>query len=154
MQQPHFGQAKAAVFAGLGSSVAAAVVRIALHRLKEVDVRAIVFHYSIVIVVAAIGAIFLFDPGTLPSPDLSTRTISLLLGLGLAAESGQYFVTKSLANGLPARVSVVGLTQVAFALAFKVMIWQRSFSALSLVGIVLVLAPTGWILWNRPNANS
>ena len=46
-----------------------------------------------------------------------------------------------------AKVSVVGLTQVGFAMLYDVGVWDYSFDALSLLGIVLVVAPAGWLLY-------
>jgi drug/metabolite transporter (DMT)-like permease len=43
-------------------------------------------------------------------------------------------------------VSVLGLTQVVFAMAFDVLFWHRSFDPITLAGIVLVLAPSAWVM--------
>ncbi len=51
------------------------------------------------------------------------------------------------AAGPPAKVSVVSLTQVGFALVYDVAIWKHTFSHWSLVGMVLVVTPTGLLLW-------
>ena len=63
-----------------------------------------------------------------------------LIAVLLAAFSPAY------AAGAPARVAVLGLTQVVFAMGFDVVLWHRTFSAASLAGTVLVLAPTAWLV--------
>jgi drug/metabolite transporter (DMT)-like permease len=59
-------------------------------------------------------------------------------------------MTRAYALGSAARVSVVGLTQIVFALAFDLLLWRRSFDALTLAGILLVVAPSGWLTLRRP----
>jgi drug/metabolite transporter (DMT)-like permease len=78
------------------------------------------------------------------------REVALLLAVGGTATVGQFFLTKAFAAGPPAKVSVVALTQVAFALAFDVILWQQSFHSSTLLGMVLVIAPTAWVLGHRP----
>ena len=48
-----------------------------------------------------------------------------------------------------AKVSVVGLTQIVWGMAFDALLWQHSFGWMKLVGIVLVVAPTSWLLLRR-----
>jgi drug/metabolite transporter (DMT)-like permease len=50
------------------------------------------------------------------------------------------------AAGPPARVSVVGLSQVGFMMLFEILIWHRTFNIGTLLGIFLVMAPTAWTL--------
>ena len=73
-----------------------------------------------------------------------------MLGLGLCATIGQLCLTKAFATGSPAKVSVVGLTQIVFGLLVDVLLLGNVPSPLTLVGIVLVLAPTAWVLTHRP----
>ena len=74
---------------------------------------------------------------------------SMLLGMGLAATIGQICLTKAFALGDPAKVSIVGLTQVGFGMLFDAAIWGRSFTPLTLSGIALIVAPTAWLLLRR-----
>jgi drug/metabolite transporter (DMT)-like permease len=46
-------------------------------------------------------------------------------------------------------VAVVGLTQVIFALLFDVLLFGHSFAPLTLLGMVLVLTPTAWLILAR-----
>ena len=71
----------------------------------------------------------------------------MLIATGVAATSGQLFLTVAFAAGPPAKVSVVGLTQVGFAMFYDVGIWGHAFNTLSLVGMLLALAPTAWLLY-------
>jgi drug/metabolite transporter (DMT)-like permease len=116
---------------------------------RQIDPRAIVVHFSAVALLFCLASLFLFDrapdlPGVLAGP-----APWMLLGVGLTATAGQLLLTRAFAAGPPARVSVIALTQVVFAMAFDVFLWERSFNPLTLVGIVLVLAPTGWLMAGR-----
>jgi drug/metabolite transporter (DMT)-like permease len=84
----------------------------------------------------------------------NAATAAMLLGVGLTATIGQIFLTKAFAAGPPAKVSVVGLAQVVFGMMYDVAVWQREFDAMTLAGIVLVLAPTAWLLLRGATATA
>ena len=146
MQRPDFqdGGAYLAIGAAVFSSFTSAVAMIGLHQVKEVDPRAIVAHFSGVALAGCIVALFVF-PTSGPLV-LDLKTAALLLGVGLSATIGQLFLTKAFTAGPPARVSVIGLTQVGFTMLLEIVFWQRTFSGLTLLGISLVVAPTAWTL--------
>ena len=50
------------------------------------------------------------------------------------------------ALGDPSRVSIVGLTQLVFGVAYDRLVWHRQYSAGTIAGIALVAAPTAWLL--------
>ena len=66
--------------------------------------------------------------------------------MGLAALIGQLFLTLAFSAGVPAKVSVIGLTQIVFAVVFDMFLFNRTMNALTLVGTLLVIAPTAWLL--------
>jgi drug/metabolite transporter (DMT)-like permease len=149
IQQPHLADGNFAVLIALASSFTTAVAMIGLHRLQHIDVRAIVVHFSGVSLVFSIASLFLFDR-TLPVKNvLAGATLVMLLGVGVSATIGQILLTKAFAGGLPAKVSVVSLTQIVFALAFDALLWERHFNSLTLVGMSLVVAPTAWVMMYR-----
>ena len=120
-----------------------------LHRLRDLDVRAIVVHFSAVSLVFCLAAWFIFPNDASPHLELDALAWSMLLGMGLAATAGQICLTKAFALGDPAKVSIVGLTQVGFGMLFDAAIWGRSFTPLTLAGIALIVAPTAWLLLRR-----
>jgi hypothetical protein len=73
-------------------------------------------------------------------------TLLLLLGVGVTATVGQLCVTRAFTDGPPARVAVVGLMQIVFALGLDLVFAEPYLSALTLAGIGLVLAPTAWVM--------
>jgi drug/metabolite transporter (DMT)-like permease len=120
-----------------------------LHRLQDIDPRAIVVHYSAVGLLVCL-VLFPWLAGETPRAGLDKpMTVAMLLGVGLTATIGQIFLTKAFAAGPPAKVSVVGLAQVVFAFLFDRLFWGRSFEPLTILGMALVLAPTAWLMLRR-----
>lgn len=155
IQRPHLAAAgdNLAVGVALLGSVSTAVAMIGLHRLRGVDTRAVVAHFAGVASLVA-GAWYLAGgPGggaAVPGPTgpggIDPVTVLLLLGVGVTGTVGQIFLTKAYAAGAPARVAVLGLTQVVFGLGLDAVVWRRDLPPASLAGTVLVLAPTAWLL--------
>ncbi len=157
IQQPHVGEtnhATAAACAALGASFCSGLAMIGLHRLKSLHTWAIVVHFSLVSLLFSGGAFFVFDRSRAGTSDWSARTLAMLLCVGLSATVGQFFLTKAFTSGPPARVSVAGLTQVGFGMAFDALLWGKSFGLLTILGTILVVAPTGWLLWRREEDES
>lgn len=145
IQQPHRGGDRFAVVVALLSSVSSAVAMLGLHRLRGIDARAIVAHFAGVASVVA-GVWILLRRDVMTSRTLEPLTILMLLGVGVTGTAGQFFLTRAYAVGPPARIAVIGLTQVVFALGFDVVVWQRSLTPVTCAGFVLVLAPTVWLI--------
>jgi len=59
---------------------------------------------------------------------------------------GQLCVTKAFTYGQPARISVVGLLQIVFALGLDLLIDGSSIQPTTFAGIALVLAPIAWMM--------
>jgi drug/metabolite transporter (DMT)-like permease len=147
ISQPHFAESRPLpALIALLASFSTSVAMLGLHRLRQIDPRAIVAHFSGVSFLAC-TVVMVIDPAdSWGTSRLEGTTLAMLGGLGLSATVGQLFLTKAFAAGPPARVSVVALTQVAFALVFDALIWRHPFGLTRLAGIVLVLAPTAWLL--------
>lgn len=144
--QPHLAaDATFPALVALTSSFSTSISMLGLHRLQYIDPRAIVAHFSAVSLVVCLG-LLLFVPSRASGNEFDVTSLSMLLGVGACATIGQIFLTKAFAAGPPAKVSVVALTQVAFAMLFDWLVEGHTFSAVSLLGIVLVMAPTAWLL--------
>ena len=59
---------------------------------------------------------------------------------------GQVFLTKAYAAGMPSEIAVISLTQVIFALIFELAFEGHTAPPIVLLGMVLILAPTAWIM--------
>lgn len=137
----------------LASSFFSAIALIGLHKLHKLDPRAIVAHFSAVSLAFAIAAWFVFPRRSEPL-SLGLDQLLMLLGVGVTATIGQIFLTKAFAAGSPGRVSVVGLSQVGFGLILELIFFQRTYSAPMIVGIILVLAPTAWMMLRSKSSSS
>lgn len=135
-----------AVAAALVGSFTTAVAMLGLHRLQDIDTRAIVVHFSAVASLVCVGSFFVFRQMPPPREVTDGHNPLILLAVGLTATIGQLFLTKAFAAGPPAKVSVVGLTQIVFALVLDVVLWKQAFQPLTLLGMALVIAPTAWVM--------
>lgn len=146
VEQPHLESGNLGVPVALAAAAFTAVAMLGLHSLATLDPRAIVVHFSAVATVFCFAAFLVgprqHDVGAVLEPVMILR----LLGMGLAALIGQLFLTLAFSRGSPARVSVVGLSQIVFALTFDVIFLERPLNALTLLGTALVVAPTAWLL--------
>src|SRR4029078_10818229 len=111
--------------AAIVSSFTSAIALIGLHHVREIDPRAVVVHFSAVALACCIASLFLF-PTSHPIT-LDARTLALCLGVGISATIGQLFLTIAFAIGPPARVWVIGLSQVGFTMLFEMIVTHRSF---------------------------
>jgi drug/metabolite transporter (DMT)-like permease len=151
IQQPHLGGSNLAAVVALAGSFSTALAMIGLHRLQGIDTWAIVVHFSAVALVLCLGAVFLFDRSDSWRELFAGPTLLLLLGVGVAATLGQLCLTKAFSTGNPARVSVVGLSQVVFALLFDVLLWKQPLGPGKLLGLGLILVPSAWMMRPGPH---
>ena len=133
-----------AVGVAVAGSVSSAVAMLGLHRLRDVDTRAIVAHFAGVASLVA-SAWLAARPEVLRPELIDPTTLLILLGVGISGTVGQFFLTRAYASGPPSEVSMVGLWQVVFGMGFDVLLWGRTITPLAVAGIALVLAPTLWL---------
>jgi drug/metabolite transporter (DMT)-like permease len=130
-----------AIAAGMLSGVAL----INLHRVKHIDTQAVVAHFSGV-ATALSFVVWATLPMATPTQEIDNASVIRILGVGVAATFGQICLTKAFSSGVPARVSVVGLSQVVVAALVKWLTEGRTPTWGSLVGMGLVLAATVWVI--------
>lgn len=150
VQQPEASGDRIAGLLALGNALATAVAMLGLNRLGGVDARAVVVHFSGVSTLFTL-AFLLLSSGRVDYSVLNEgTTLALLAGVGLAGTLGQLAMTRAFALGSAPRVSVVGLTQIVFALVFDLIFWQRPLNTIIALGILLVIAPSGWLMLHNP----
>jgi drug/metabolite transporter (DMT)-like permease len=146
VQQPHLAQGHWAVLLALTAALATAVAMIGLHRLEGLDTWPIVAHFGGVATLFCLAALLLPGDSILANELPDGKPLYLLLGVGLTATCGQFFLTRAFTVGTPTRVAVISLSQVVMAMVLDVLLWNHSFSPAMLLGTALVLAPAGWVL--------
>lgn len=145
IQRPHLAEGNFAALVAVSVSLFTALAMIGLHRLKGIDTRAVVVHFSAVSLLFATAAFFLF-PRHGDSLALDGRQIAQLVGVGLTATLGQICLTTAFTTGDPAKISVVGLTQIVFALILDAAVLHHPLDPEKLLGIPLVIGPTAWLM--------
>jgi drug/metabolite transporter (DMT)-like permease len=150
IQGPQIALGNYGAFAAVAASVFSAFAMLGLNRLRGIDTRAIVVHFSGVAALTCLASYFVFDHRDASPFAVEPRTLGLLLAVGVSATVGQLFLTKAFASSsAPAKVSVLGLTQVVFVMAIKQFIRPHDLTWQSVVGTVLIVAPTAWMLLRR-----
>jgi drug/metabolite transporter (DMT)-like permease len=150
IQRPESVGNQLAALLALGNAFSTSVSMLGLNRLKGVDARAVVTHFSGVSTVFTLLFLLVAGGGVDFGAMRDTWTLMLLVGVGFAGTLGQLAMTKAFALGSPSKVSVVGLMQIVFALLFDLLLWRRAFDALVITGIVLVVAPSAWLMLRSP----
>lgn len=151
MQRPNLDArtgAQLAVLLALVAAVTSAVAMLGLHRLKNLHPWAVVAHFSGVATVIVMATWL-----SASAPGLSALTspliVALLFGVAGTATFGQFCLTRAFTSGQPARVSIVGLTQIVFALGLDAVFGRPALNLMTLLGIALVMAPTAWMMAER-----
>lgn len=149
IQQPHFQDGKFACLMALCGAFCTSIAMLGLNRLQHIDPRAIVVHFSGVASLAT--TMFLLATNRKDySPQLTDKTTMVLLVLvGMAGVAGQIGMTKAFAKGQATQISVVALSQILFGLVFDVLFWSRGLNWISMLGMILVIVPTAWLILGR-----
>ncbi|MBI3407878.1 MAG: DMT family transporter [Planctomycetes bacterium] len=146
IQGPQLNEGNLIILIPLASSLFTSVAMIGLHRLRGVNTSAVVVHFSGVALVFAAISFFAFERDRPVDTHPDATHLLQLLGVGVAATVGQLLLTKAFTTGNPARIAVVGLMQVVFALILDAMFLANLPSLEQICGISLVLAPTAWLM--------
>ncbi len=137
-----------AVVSTLVAAFSTAVAMLGLNRLRHIHPWSIVAHFSGVALMFSLTAFLIGGSASAtalpPLPQI--EAVWLLLAVGASATVGQLFLTKAFSSGPPAKISVISLTQVVFALLLDMLFWDRRFNALTFAGMALVMAPTAWLM--------
>ena len=161
VQQPGVDGFNPVALVVIAVSIFTALAMMGLNRLKHLDPRAVVVHFSGVSTILCVAALFLLPLMGAAEPlefgqlrALEAPTIFALLGVGVTATIGQFFLTKAFTAGAPARISVVGLTQVVFVFVLDIGLLGRSLHPVQMLGVMLIVVPTAWIMLRGPRRKS
>ena len=144
IQQPRFDQNNFAILVGILQALLAAIAVYNLHRVKNVHPTTIVAHFTGVASIITGLVLLPALPSLLDGTKYTWPVIVSLLGIGLSGTAAQLAMTRAYMLGNPAQNATVGLAQVAFATLFDVVIWNRSFSTATIVGILLITVPSAF----------
>jgi drug/metabolite transporter (DMT)-like permease len=157
IQQPHFQSGKFACLMALCGAFFTSIAMLGLNRLRSIDPRAIVVHFSGVASLATGAFLALTNLADRKdySAQLNGRHVLIPLALvGIAGVAGQIGMTLAFAKGQASRVSVIALSQILFGLVFDAIFWSRSVNAISLLGMIFVIVPAAWLILGETPARS
>ncbi|MCZ6469241.1 MAG: DMT family transporter [Candidatus Dadabacteria bacterium] len=142
-------------FAGLLAVYAAfggAVVMICLRKLKNLDPRVIVTHFSGIATIITLITLFSVRGEVDLSVFDSTTIILMLLGVGVFGTIGQLAMTKAFSIGEAPSVASAGFIKVGFSAGYDLLIWNYIFNIPTIIGMILILASTGWLFSRKKNS--
>jgi len=146
VEQAHLVDRNIAGLAALFAAFAGAVVMILLRKLRDIDPRIIVTHFSgtataiCLILIIVLGKDFNFS-----FMEKSTNLL-MLAGVGVFGTIGQLAMTKAFSIGEAPSVASAGFIRVGFSAAYDLFIWQHVFQITTLLGVALILGSTGGLL--------
>ncbi len=146
VEQAHLMDRNIAGLTALFAAFAGAVVMILLRKLRDIDPRIIVTHFSgtataiCLILIIVLGKDFDFS-----FMEKSTNLL-MLAGVGVFGTIGQLAMTKAFSIGEAPSVAPAGFIRVGFSAAYDLFIWQHAFQITTLIGVALILGSTGGLL--------
>lgn len=145
IEKPHIAQKNYAALVALMASFFGSVVMICLRKLRSIDPRVIVTHFSGTSTIVGILALLIFRD----SPDFQslfdTEIVMMLAGVGLFGTFGQLSMTKAFSLGTAPTVSTAGLVKVGFSAMYDLLIWKYVFHYSTIAGMILILGSTAWL---------
>ncbi len=138
MERPTFNAESLPMIAALLAAVTSAIVRVSLSRLGGLPTISVVTHHSAVATVATLlASLFLVDSIVLVE-DLHPATWLLLIPVGLFGTVAQLFMTSSYGRGNTLMVTLISLSSIAFAAAYDVLFWDRTFDRFHALGALMI----------------
>ncbi|HQR35665.1 MAG TPA: DMT family transporter [Blastocatellia bacterium] len=149
IQQPHFQDGKFACLMALCGAFCTSIAMLGLNRLQHIDPRAIVVHFSGIASIATTLFLLATNRKDYSAQLTDKYALALLVLVGLGGVAGQIGMTMAFAKGQASQISVVALSQILFGLVFDVLFWNHHVNVVSLLGMVLVIVPTAWLILSR-----
>jgi drug/metabolite transporter (DMT)-like permease len=146
VEQAHFTDEGIAGPVALFAAFGGAIVMILLRKLRDVDPRVIVTHFTGTATVVCLILIFALGKKINLSFMDKPANILMLTGVGVFGTIGQLAMTKAFSLGEAPSVASAGFVRVGFSAAYDILIWQRMFQLATLLGVALILGSTGGLL--------
>lgn len=135
-------------FAGLVAlyaAMAGAVVMICLRKLRDLDPRVIVTHFSGTASIIALLVIIFHREGFHFSAFSSSYSMILLLAVGVFGTIGQLAMTKAFSMDEAPTVASAGYVRVGFSAGYDLLIWNYVIEGPTIIGMLLILTSTAWL---------
>ena len=148
VEHPIFTSGNFAGAVALYAAIGGAVVMICLRKLRDLDPRVIVTHFSATATIIAFLTLITVRGEADFSGLGDTRLLLMLLGVGVLGTLGQLAMTKAFSMAEAPSVASAGFVKVGFSAGFDVFIWKYVFEYQTILGMLLILGSTMW-LFNR-----
>ena len=154
VEQPRILEQNFAGLLALYAAFGGAVVMICLRKLKDLDLRIIITHFSGTATIITLITIFSVRGEVDLSVFENTTLILMLLGVGIFGTIGQIAMTKAFSIGEAPSVASAGFVKVGFAAGYDLLIWNYVFNASTIVGTALILLSTGWLFSRKKSSKA
>ena len=152
VEHPRIAEQNFAGLVALYAAFAGSIVMICLRKLRDIDLRVIVTHFSgTATLVSLLAILFLREDFDVSLIGDSTVAV-MLLGVGVFGTIGQFAMTKAFSIGEAPSVASAGFVKVGFSAGYDILIWKHVFEISTVLGMVLILISTGWLVRLRGNA--
>lgn len=142
VEKPHIAQKNYAALFALLASFLGAIVMICLRKLRNLDPRIIVCHFSGTATLVALILLFIFRENPNFESAITGTNPLFLVGIGIFGTIGQLSMTKAFSLGKAPMVSTAGLIRVGFAAMYDILIWNYVFHLSTIAGMALILTST------------
>lgn len=146
VEHPYMAEHNFAGLAALYAAFAGSIVMICLRKLRDIDLRVIVTHFSGTATIVSLISIFMLRESFDVTLLNNTTVIVMLLGVGIFGTIGQLAMTKAFSVGDAPSVASAGFIRVGFASGYDLIIWNHVFELPTLLGMTLIFLSTGWLL--------
>ncbi|MCH7958651.1 MAG: DMT family transporter [Candidatus Hydrogenedentes bacterium] len=140
MQRPSFDTDSFPILIAVFGSVIVAVVKVSLSRCGDLHPLSVVTHHMGFTTLVTLLLCFMWTDTLVLDPDMAATRWLWLIPVGLIGTVAQLFMTMAYAHGNTTMVAMVGLSNIAVAAAYDVLIWGRVFDALHVLGVVMIAA--------------
>ena len=138
MERPTFDSNLLPMFAALAGAFTSAVVKVSLSRLGHLPTISVVTHHTAVASMATLIASLMLVEKIVLVDNLSPWIWLMLIPVGLLGTVAQLMMTSSYGRGNTLMVTLISLSNIAFAALFDVIFWDRSFDLWHGVGALMI----------------
>ncbi len=149
VEHPRMAEQNFAGLVALYAAFAGSIVMICLRKLRDIDLRVIVTHFSGTATIVSLLAILFLREDFDVSVVRNSTVVVMLLGVGVFGTIGQFAMTKAFSIGEAPSVASAGFIKVGFSAGYDLLIWKHVFELPTLLGMMLILISTGWLVRMR-----
>lgn len=149
IEHPYIKKGDFAILSAFLAAFTGAIVMICLRKLRALDPRSIVIHFSGTATIVSLLIIIFYRQDPNLSVLLNPTIVLMLIGIGLFGTIGQLAMTKAFSIGQAPSVASAGYSKIGFSAAFDFAIWRNSIELSTISGMILILTSVTWLFKKR-----